>query len=371
MSTAPSPCSTATPPVTSDPPGPSGVALVRDARRASRLLWFAAASALLLIACVGSLIVGSNPVSPSTVWTVLVTPDDSAASTVVNDLRLPRTVVAVAVGAALALAGALMQALTRNPLADPGILGVNAGASLAVVLGVVLGVGTGLSSYVWCAFAGAAVAGAGVYLLAGTGAGGGGAGGGAGSASPARLALAGVTVSAALAAVTEAVILSDQRAFNEFRFWVAGSFEGRGWDVLVSVGPFLLVGAVLALALGPALNALSMGEETGKALGVRPGRVRFAALVAVTLLAGGATAAAGPIGFVGLAAPMLARAWVGHDHRWVAGLSLLLGPVWVLSADMLARVVIAPEETQVGVVAALVGAPLFVAVVRRGRVASL
>ncbi|MFC6154671.1 FecCD family ABC transporter permease [Nocardioides yefusunii] len=326
----------------------------------------ACAALLLVLACAASLVVGSNPIAPARVGEVLLSPDGTQASVVVNELRLPRTAVAVAVGAALALAGAVMQALTRNPLADPGILGINAGASLAVVLGVVLGFGSGLGSTVWFAFAGASVAGAGVHVLAG--------GSGqqrAGSGSPARLALAGVTVSAALAAVTEALVLSDQQAFNEFRFWVAGSVEGRGWDVLIAVGPFLLVGGVVALALGPSLNALSMGEETGKALGVRPGRVRALSLLAVTLLAGGATAAAGPIGFVGLAAPMLARALVGHDHRRVAVLSLLLGPVWVLVADCLARVVIAPEETQVGVVAALIGAPVFVAVVRRGRVASL
>lgn len=333
----------------------------RTRRTSRRVAAVGLSLALLLAAVTASIWLGSNSLAPTRVWELLLHPDGSHDSVVVHELRLPRTAVAVCVGAALALAGAVMQALTRNPLADPGILGVNAGASLAVVLGVVLGVGTGVSSYVWCAFAGAAVAAVGVHLLAG----------GGGVAAPARLALAGVTVSAALAAVTEALILSDQRAFNEFRFWVAGSLEGRGWDVLSTVGPFLAVGAVLALALGPALNALSFGDDTGRALGVRPGWVRGAALLSITLLAGGATAAVGPIGFVGLAAPMVARAWVGHDHRWVAGLSLLLGPVWVVTADCLARVVIAPEETQVGIVAALVGAPLFVAVVRKGKVPSL
>lgn len=332
--------------------------------RARRRRLFVLVAALLLLGATVllSLTVGSRAIGVARSFEVLWAPDGSRDALVVHELRVPRTALAVVVGLALAVAGAVMQALTRNPLADPGILGVNAGASLAVVGAVALGLASGITQYLWFALVGAAVAGLGVHLLASAHGHG---------ANPGRLALAGVTVSAALAAVTETVILLDREAFNEFRFWVAGSLEGRTWTVLTTVLPLMVVGVLLALALGPALNVLSLGEESGRSLGVRPGQVRALALVSVTLLAGAATAAVGPIGFVGLAVPMVARALVGHDHRWVVGLSLVLGPAWVLAADCAARVVLAPEETQVGIVAALVGAPVFLLVARRGRIPSL
>ncbi|GAA3945768.1 FecCD family ABC transporter permease [Pseudoclavibacter caeni] len=275
---------------------------------------------------------------------------------------MPRTAMGLVVGMALGVAGALMQSLTRNPLADPGILGVNAGASFAVVLAVALTGVSGISFYLWFAFAGAAVAATAVYAL-----------GAAGhtQATAVRLALAGVAISAALQALTDAVILSDQAAYNEFRFWVAGSFEGRGWDILLVVAPFIAVGLALALLLAPALNALALGDETGRALGVRVARARTLTMVAVTLLAGAATAAVGPIGFVGLAVPFLSRWLVGTDQRWVTVFSALLGPVWLLVADVLARVLVRPDEVQVGIVASLIGAPIFILIVRRRQVAAL
>lgn len=322
----------------------------------------AASLAALALALVLSLSVGSNPIPVDQVWSLLLAPDDSFEATVLRSQRLPRTLMAVAVGAALALAGALMQSLTRNPLADPGILGVNAGASFAVVLAVALAGVTGIWFYLWFAFLGAALASIGVYLL--------GAAGGH-SATPVRLALAGVAISAALSALTQTVILADQVAFNEFRFWVVGSLEGRSWQILAAVAPFIAAGALIALLLAPSLNALALGEQTGRALGVRVRRTRVLTMAAITLLCGAATAAVGPIGFVGLAVPFAVRALVGSDQRWVALLCLILGPVWLLTADVLARVIIAPEEVQVGVIAALFGAPVFVAIVRRRKVAAL
>ncbi len=316
---------------------------------------------LLLVSVAASLSIGSRHIPVDRVWHLLLSPNDSVESGVLHDLRVPRTAVAVAVGLALALAGALMQAVTRNPLADPGILGVNAGASLAVVLAVSLTGLVGIEFYLWAALLGAAGATLAVQVLAGSGRPG---------SSAARLALAGVAVSAALAAITQTVILADQRAFNEFRFWVSGSLEGRGWHVLGMVAPFLLVGAVLALLLTPALNALALGEDTARALGARPGRTRVVSVIATAALCGGATAAVGPIGFVGLAVPLLARWLVGHDQRWVLGTCLLLGPAWLVLADTVARVVV-PEEAPAGVVAALVGAPVFIAVVSRRKVPSL
>jgi ABC-type fe3+-siderophore transport system, permease component len=266
------------------------------------------------------------------------------------------------VGAALGLAGALMQCLTRNPLADPGILGVNSGAALAVVLSVALFGLSGVNTYMWAAFIGAGAAAVAVYLLGATGRAG---------ANPVRLALAGVAVSAALGALTQTVILADQDAFNEFRYWVAGSLEGRGVDIAMATTPLIALGAALGLVLSPSLNALALGEEAAKGLGVRVEATRTLTALAVTLLAGAATAAAGPISFVGLAVPVAARAVLGPDQRWVALASLLLGPVWVLGADVLARVIIAPQELQVGVVAALAGAPCFIAMVRTKKVAAL
>lgn len=317
---------------------------------------------VLVGATLASLTFGSHRLGVGQTWELLLHPDGSTASEVLHGLRIPRTVMAAVLGAALALAGAVLQSLTRNPLADPGILGVNAGASLAVVTAVALSGVSGIGFYMWFALAGAGLAGVGVMLLAGTG---------SAAHNPARVALAGVAVSAALAAVTQTVILADQETFNEFRFWVAGSLEGRGWEELKATAPLMGVGAVLALALGPALNALALGDDTARGLGVPVGRVRALGLFAAVLLAGAATAAAGPIGFVGLAVPLLARALIGQDQRWIAVLSIVLGAAWLMAADTLARVVIAPQEVQVGVIAALVGAPIFIAIVRRRKVPSL
>lgn len=327
-----------------------------------RAVSLAGVVAALALAVLLSLSVGSKLIPLDETWRLLVAPDGSQNSTVLHELRVPRTAMGLVVGMALGVAGALMQSLTRNPLADPGILGVNAGASFAVVLAVALTGVSGISFYLWFAFAGAAVAATAVYAL-----------GAAGhtQATAVRLALAGVAISAALQALTDAVILSDQAAYNEFRFWVAGSFEGRGWDILLVVAPFIAVGLALALLLAPALNALALGDETGRALGVRVARARTLTMVAVTLLAGAATAAVGPIGFVGLAVPFLSRWLVGTDQRWVTVFSALLGPVWLLVADVLARVLVRPDEVQVGIVASLIGAPIFILIVRRRQVAAL
>ena len=316
----------------------------------------------LVVAGLASLTFGSHRLGVVETWDLLLHPDGSTTSEVLHGLRVPRTVTGAAIGAALALSGSVLQSLTRNPLADPGILGVNAGASLAVVLAVALTGVSGIGFYLWFALLGAGLAAAGVMVLAGTG---------AAVHNPARVALAGVAVSAALAAITQTVILADQEVFNEFRFWIAGSLEGRGWHELALTAPLFVIGTVLALVLAPALNALSLGDDTARALGVPVARVRSLGLIAAVLLAGGATAAAGPIGFVGLAVPLLVRALVGHDQRWIAGISLILGAAWLLAADTVARVVLAPQEVQVGVIAALVGAPIFIAIVSRRKVPSL
>ncbi|WP_460849600.1 FecCD family ABC transporter permease, partial [Phytohabitans suffuscus] len=246
-------------------------------RRRRRALVVLAGLALLAVGVAASLSVGSRPVPLDEVWRALADPDGSVAGSVVRGQRLPRTLLAIEVGAALGVAGAVMQALTRNPLADPGILGVNAGASLAVVAAVALSGFVGIWFYLWFAFAGAAFAAVAVYLL-GTVAG--------AFATPARLALGGVAVSAAAGSLVQTVILTDQRAFNEFRFWAAGSLEGRRWGILLAVTPFVVVGLLLAAAVAPALNALALGAEAGAALGALPRLTAAGAMAAVTQVGG-------------------------------------------------------------------------------------
>ncbi|MDG4825415.1 iron ABC transporter permease [Asanoa sp. WMMD1127] len=321
----------------------------------------AAAFALLGVAVVLSVAVGTRWIDPATVWHLLWHPDGSPESVIVHDVRLPRTLLAVGVGAALGLAGAVMQALTRNPLAEPGLLGVNTGAATGVVVAIAF-VGTGsLGAYVWFAFAGAGLLSVAVFVL-----------GGAGRVpTPDRLVLAGVAVDAVLSMLIWTVLMTRPDAFLRYRHWDVGSLTDRGYDVLVQVLPFLVVGVAAALLLGRSLNALALGEEAAKAVGARPGRTRLAGMLVVTLLCGAATAAVGPIAFLGLAVPFAARLLVGVDNRAVLAMSTLLGPGVFLLADVLGRVVVAPSELQVGIVTAVVGGPLFIALCRRRRVGVL
>ncbi|MCS4489628.1 iron ABC transporter permease [Corynebacterium sp. ES2775-CONJ] len=325
--------------------------MTRHRRRLSFLLLVAA----LVLMVFASLALGSNPLSLSAVIEALSGRGDTISRTVVIDQRIPRTLVVMLVGAALGVAGALMQALTRNPLADPGILGINAGASLAVVTGVAfLGI-QGIGSYIWLSLIGAVLASIGVYVLGGVG---------RASVSPARLTLAGVAISMAISAFVQMILLSNQNAFNEFRFWAAGSVEGRGVDVLLTISWMIVLGLFLALLVAPSLNALSLGEETGKALGVKVGLTRTLVVISVTFLCGAATAAVGPIMFVGLAVPYMARAICGADQRLVIPTCVVAAPVFLLFADIAARLVVAPLEIQTGIMSALVGGPVFLYIVR-------
>ncbi|MGH3615617.1 MAG: FecCD family ABC transporter permease, partial [Pseudonocardia sp.] len=281
---------------------------------------------------------------------------------VVRSLRLPRTILGIAVGVALGIAGALMQGHTRNPLADPGLLGVTAGAAFFVVVGIyALGV-TSLLGYVWFAFAGAFAASVLVFVLGSLGRGG---------PTPVTLALAGVAVSALLGALTSAIVLADTQTLDAFRFWAVGSLAGRDAGIAGQVAPFLIVGVLLACANSPGLNLLALGEDVARGLGQNVQVVRWTGLIAITLLAGGAVAACGPIGFVGLVVPHVARYFTGPDHRWLIPASGLAGAVLLLSADVIGRVVVRPGELQVGIVLAFVGAPFFIALVRRRKLVQL
>ncbi|GAA0794348.1 iron chelate uptake ABC transporter family permease subunit [Spirilliplanes yamanashiensis] len=281
---------------------------------------------------------------------------------IVRDLRVPRTVLGLVAGLALGLAGGVMQALTRNPLADPGILGINAGAAAAVVLAIrFLGVGS-VTGYIWFAFGGAAAAFTVVYFLGTRGRSG---------ASPQRLALAGAAVGAALLSVTNAVALLDVSTFDRYRLWVVGSLAGGDLDVAASAGWFVAAGALLALALGRPLNALALGADSAQALGAHVGRTRLLTAVAITVLCGAATAAIGPVAFLGLAVPHAARAFVGPDQRWLLPYCAVLAPVVLLVADVVGRLVVRPGELEAGLVTALIGAPVFLAIVLRRRIGHL
>ena len=338
------------------------VAPPRSRAQLSRAGGLALAVALLALVALVSVAVGAKDIPLGDVVRTLLHDDGSERAAIVRELRVPRTLVGLAVGVALGLAGALMQAITRNPLADPGLLGVDAGAAAAIVVAIALLGVSGTGVYVWFAFAGAALASLAVYALGARGRGG---------ATPVRLALAGAAIYAALNAFVEGVTLLDPLAFDEFRFWRVGALSGRGFEQLLPVAPFLLGGALLALALARPLNALALGEDAGRALGAHVGRTRALTALAIVLLCGGATAIAGPIAFVGLTIPHVARAIAGTDMRWVLPYSMVLGAILLLAADVVGRVVVRPGELQAGIVTALVGAPAFIALVRRRRIAQL
>jgi iron-siderophore transport system permease protein len=312
---------------------------------------------LLVLAGLASLAIGSRPLSLGTVVDVLLRPDGSDASTIVHDLRIPRTVLALVVGIALGTAGALMQGHTRNPLADPGLLGVEAGAAFAVVIGIsVFGV-QDLTGYAWFSLAGAGLAAAAVFAIGST----------KGGPDPISLVLAGTAVSALLYAFTQTVIIRDVKALDDYRFWAVGSVSGRGLDVFWDVLPFIVVGLVLAAMSASSLNLLQLGDDVASALGLSPMRHKVIGVLGVMLLTGAATAACGPVGFVGLVVPHIARHFAGVDYRWVIPYSGFIGGLLVLVADVIGRVVVRPGELQVGIVMALVGGPVFIYLVRRTR----
>lgn len=276
-----------------------------------------------------------------------------------HDLRIPRTVLGLAVGAALAVAGVLLQALTRNPLAEPRILGISAGASLGVVTAIsVFGVGT-LNGYVWFGIVGALLAGLLVFGVASRTRDG---------ANPVTLALVGAALDASLGAVTIGLLTIDARTFEEYRFWVVGGLGGRGVDVAAQVAPFVIAGLLLAAMVTRGLDALALGDDVARGLGNRVGLIRIGGGAAAVLLTGAGVAAAGPIAFVGLAVPHLARALVGVDQRWTLAVSVLLGPALLLAADIIGRLIAPPGEVPAGIVTALIGAPLLALLVRRARV---
>jgi iron complex transport system permease protein len=310
---------------------------------------------LLAILSVLSLFIGSGDIPIPDVWRALGGHGEDLTVLFVREYRVPRTLIAIVVGVALGLAGAVIQGITRNPLADPGILGVNAGAYTAVVLAAAVLGPTLSTTHVAAAMVGALLASLIVYGIGTTGIAGG---------SPSKLVLTGTAFGAVLSGISFAITLTMPEVFDRIRFWSAGSLQNRQFDTLLAVLPFIAVGAFIALLLPRALNALALGDDVAVALGSKPALTKTAAVAAVTLLCGAATAAAGPIAFVGLMVPHAVRSIVGPDQRWIVPLSILAAPILMLTADIIGRVVVS-SELPAGVVTAFIGAPVLIALVRR------
>ncbi|MEW2613942.1 iron chelate uptake ABC transporter family permease subunit [Streptomyces sp. NPDC047880] len=342
------------------PPEPSAdTAPAPPTRRAVRAFGLLLSVAILVLVALASITIGAKELSLGQVWHGLFEDSGTYGDVVVAE-RLSRTLLGLLAGAALGLAGAVLQALTRNPLADPGLLGINAGASAAVVTAITYFGVTSLTGYVWFAFFGAAAVGALVWFL-----------GGSRGATPVRLALAGTAISAALYGYLQAVMIMDEAALGKMRFWTVGSLASATNSTITQVLPFLLTGTVLALVLARPLNAMAMGDDTAKALGADLNRTRALSMLAATVLCGAATAACGPIVFVGLMVPHAVRSFTGPDLRWILPYAAILSPVLLLGADVLGRIVARPSELQVGIVTAILGGPVFIFLVRRRRTAQL
>ena len=326
-----------------------------------RLAWLGVALVALALAGAASVAFGVRAVT----WSDIVSGVTGSSGTLAEAAvlqRVPRTVLAMLVGAALGLAGAVMQGVTRNPLADPGILGVTTGASLAVVVGLAFFGLSAPATVIWVAILGAAAAAVLVYAIGSLGRGG---------ATPLKLALAGAATSAAFGSLISAVLLPRVDALTDFRFWQIGGVGGASFARIAQVLPFLAVGAVVCVVTARGLNSLALGDDVAAGLGEHVTRTRVLAAAGAILLAGAATAVAGPIGFIGLAVPHLCRLLVGVDHRWLLPFSTVVGAVLLTAADVIGRLVARPAEVDVGIVTAIIGAPIFIWIVRRQKVRAL
>lgn len=330
-------------------------------RRLVRPLGLLAALGALALCTLLSITIGTKSIPATDVWNALAHYDGTYNHDVIRTLRVPRTIIGIFVGAALGLAGALMQALTRNPLAEPGILGVNSGAAAAVVIATFTLGATG-THLVWPAFLGAALAAIAVYALGSRG---------RAAATPVRLALAGTALAAVLQGLIHGIVVLNDFVFDRIRFWQVGSLTGRDLDIFWQVAPFLVIGIAVALCLGPSLNAIALGDELAAGLGARIPLVRAVTALAIILLCGAATAAAGPIWFVGLVIPHIARLITGPDQRWLLPWSAVLGALLLTTADTVGRIVLPSSELEVGIITAFIGAPVFIALVRSRKMAAL
>lgn len=331
-----------------------GLRLVRS--RALLAFGLLVGMGVLLLAMLASIAFGAADIAPADVWAAVVSFDaTSTEHLIIRTLRLPRALVATLVGAALGVSGAIMQGVTRNPMADPGILGIETGAALGVVGAVFFLQISSLAVYALFAFAGAALTAVVVYTLGSAGRGG---------PTPLKITIAGAAVTALLSSLTTAMLIFNQRTLEEVRFWLAGSVAGRDLGLLAQAAPYIGAGLFLALLLGRQITTLTLGDDIAKGLGQRTGWAKAFAAVAVVLLAGGAVALAGPIGFIGLVIPHAVRFFVGVDYRWILPYSALAGAIFLVLADVAARLVLRPIELPVGIMTALIGGPFFIYLVR-------
>lgn len=319
--------------------------------RRSRWFGLMLGAIVLLICLVYSITLGAKDIPLGTILESFTTFDNSFDHLVIQTMRLPRSLMAMAVGAALAVSGALMQGLTRNPLAETGILGIEAGGALAVVTVLFIFGSSSLTLYAMVAFLGAAIAAVSVYGLGTLGRGG---------ATPLNLTVAGAAMTAFISSITTGILIVSQRTLEEIRFWLAGSLAGRDVNLFLKVLPFMAIGLLLALLLGKQITILSLGEDVAKSLGQKTVWIKVLTAISVVLLAGSSVAIAGPIGFIGLVVPHTVRFFIKTDYRWILPYSAFLGAILLLVSDIAARVLLKPQELPVGVMTALVGAPVFV-----------
>lgn len=324
----------------------------------NQLLLFAGTVVVLIAFIALSIVYGYTDTSWKAAFDTFMGPDGSTEHLVIQNIRLPRALIAAAVGASLAISGVLMQTLTKNPLASPGIFGINAGGGFMVVMAVTLFGVTSLQSFAWLSFLGAAIAAVGVFIIGGAS--------GSNGLTPMKLTLAGAAITAMFSSFTQGLLVLNEAALEQVLFWLAGSVQGRSLEILAGVFPYILAGWILSLMIAGKMNILAMGEDVAKGLGVKTNILKVISLVAVVLLAGGSVAVAGPIGFIGIVIPHIARKMIGVDHRWLIPYSGLLGAILLLAADIGARYIIMPQEVPVGVMTAVIGAPFFVYVARRG-----
>jgi iron complex transport system permease protein len=331
-------------------------------KRERIIILICAGVAGLALSVFASLALGSRNIGLSEVIGALLHPDSGSFESLVIRERIPRTVFSIIAGASLGVSGALMQAITRNPIADPSILGVNTGASLFVVSGIAFFHISSANQFIWFALAGAAVTAVFVYRIGSMGSGG---------ATPIKLALAGAATSAALSSLVSAVILPRTDVMNAYRFWQVGSVSGATWEGILSVSPFLVIGLAIGILSASALNALALGDDVATGLGVKTGLIRIVGALAGVLLCGATTALAGPIGFVGLMIPHIMRMLCGPDMKLVVPMSALGGAMLLTVSDIIGRLLGQPGELEAGIVTAFLGAPILIMIAMRAKVRSL
>lgn len=331
--------------------------------RMQRMIGFLFALLLLAVTVFLSLMIGAKSLSFGSVWEALFSSSNTYDYTIIHESRIPRTIIALAVGPAFGLAGAVIQALTRNPLADPGILGVNAGAAFAVAMAVGVFSIASVSSYIWFALVGALIATIAIYFISG--------GAGRKSPTPGQITLAGIAMAAALDGITTALSLMNSRAFAGMLNWRIGSLARKGLEDLWPIIPFLIAGVVIALIVAPALNTMAYGDDRASSLGVNVNMIRIFGLISITLLAGGATAIAGPIVFIGLMVPHCVRWFIGPDQPWIFLYSLVVAPIILLLSDIVGRVVMSSAEVPVGIITGFIGAPILIFLMRRRKASGL